>query len=149
MYFAHDWILEGPSLCWQCPRDKCPPHLQACHVKLWASSHGGSLLQDKALGAGRHCRPCSSSAWLRVKWVFAYWENQDPPWRDSLHSTWKQTHIGLTVGTFMIRLLWLLRNILFLSSINRYTRSTNATIQLHSMQHRMQFSLLQSGLYKV
>lgn len=50
---------EGPSLCRQCSWDKCFPHLQARHVGLGAGSHGGSLLQDKALGAERHCGPCS------------------------------------------------------------------------------------------
>lgn len=57
-YYILVWLVEswkGPSLCGQCSWDKCFPHLQACHVGLGA----GSLVQDKALGAGRHCGPCS------------------------------------------------------------------------------------------
>lgn len=44
-----------------------------------ARSHSGSLVQDKALGAGTHRGPCSLFPWLCVKWVFAYWTDQNPP----------------------------------------------------------------------
>lgn len=45
---------------------------------------------------------------LHVKWVFAYWEDQDPPGGESstqpaLHSTLRHTHPGPSVETFMIK----------------------------------------------
>lgn len=108
IYFAQIWLEKGPSLSRQCSWDKCFPHFQASHVELGARSHGGSLLQDKALGAGRHWGPCSRFAWLHVKWVFAYWEDQDPPGgrhstQPPLNSTWGHTYTRLSVGAFMIR----------------------------------------------
>lgn len=67
------WILETDNV------HKCLPHLQACHVGLGAGSHGGSLLQDKALGAGRQCGPCSPLLGSMSSGCLLTGEDQDPP----------------------------------------------------------------------
>ncbi len=114
---------EGPSLCRQCSWHKCFPHLQARHVGLGAGNHGGSLLQDKALGAGRHCGLCSpllgsiSSGCLRTGRTRTPLEGNAA---HNLHSTQLDTHIHWTYCRYIYDQTW---SILVNSAI--------ATVQFH------------------
>lgn len=54
-------LVSWPSLCSPWSWGWHLPHPQACHVRLGAKNHDGSLIRDKALRAGRHCAPCSPS----------------------------------------------------------------------------------------
>lgn len=111
-FFPHarlwsDWVeyWKAPLLCRQCSWDKYSPHLQACHVGLWAGSHGGSLVQDKALGAGRHCMPCSPLLGATSSGCLLTWTTRTPLEGNAtqlpLNSLLRHTYSGLSVSTWL------------------------------------------------
>ena len=98
---------KSPSLCRQCSWDKCFPHLQARHVGLGSREPRREPPPGQSTWSRETLRALFPFAWLHVKWVFAYWEDQDPPGgggstQPPLNSTRRHAYTGLTVGTFMI-----------------------------------------------
>lgn len=86
----------------------CFPHPQACHVRLGAKDHDGSLIQDKALGVGRHCAPCSPSLGSTSSGCLLTRRTGTPPGGKSctelpLTSPQKHTYSSLTVVKSTIR----------------------------------------------
>lgn len=78
-------------------------HPQACHMRLGAKSHDGSLIQDKALGAGRHYGPCSRSLGSMSSGCLLTRRSGTPPREKSstelpLTSPQPHTYSGFTVA---------------------------------------------------
>lgn len=70
-------------------------HPQECHMRLGAKSHDGSLIQDKALGAGRHYAPCSRSLGSMSSGCLLTRRSGTPPERKAAQS-FHWLHLSLT-----------------------------------------------------